>query len=44
VRVQIDGDAITVRPVLPKAILKKELGIWVYQGQYSSQSLGHMID
>jgi AbrB family looped-hinge helix DNA binding protein len=27
-----EGDRITLRPVRPKAMLKKEYGVWVYQG------------
>ncbi len=27
-----EGERITLRPIRPKASLKKELGIWVYQG------------
>ena len=44
VRVKSDGDAITIRPVHPKATLTKELGIWVYQGAPSSLSIVRLID
>ena len=30
--VERDGDSITLRPVRRKTMLKKEFGIWVYQG------------
>jgi bifunctional DNA-binding transcriptional regulator/antitoxin component of YhaV-PrlF toxin-antitoxin module len=43
-RVESDGDTITLRPVRAKAMLTKELGIWVYQGGFSSQAIGPMID
>jgi bifunctional DNA-binding transcriptional regulator/antitoxin component of YhaV-PrlF toxin-antitoxin module len=42
--VESDGDCITLRPVRPKTVLKKEFGIWVYQGQSSSQQVGRVID
>lgn len=43
-RVERNGDTITVRPVRHKALLKKEFGIWVYQGRPSSQSICRLID
>jgi len=39
-----EGDEITLRPVRPKAPLKKELGIWVYQGEPSEASITDLID
>ncbi|MCU1239692.1 MAG: hypothetical protein JWO71_418 [Candidatus Acidoferrum typicum] len=42
--VERNGDTITVRPVASKALLKKEFGIWVYQGRPSSQSICRLID
>jgi AbrB family looped-hinge helix DNA binding protein len=33
--VEADGDQITLRPSRPQAVLKKEYGIWVYQGEAS---------
>jgi AbrB family looped-hinge helix DNA binding protein len=39
-----EGDEITLRPVRPKALLKKEHGIWVYQGQPSDASITDLID
>jgi AbrB family looped-hinge helix DNA binding protein len=39
-----EGDEITLRPVRPKALLKKEHGIWVYQGESSDASITDLID
>ena len=39
-----EGDEITLRPVRPKALLKKEHGIWVYQGEPSDTSITDLID
>jgi len=39
-----EGDEITLRPVRPKALLKKEHGIWVYQGELSEASITDLID
>jgi len=30
--IEAEGDRITLRPVRQEALLKKEYGIWVYQG------------
>ena len=27
------GDSLTLRPVRPQASLRKEMGVWVYQGE-----------
>jgi AbrB family looped-hinge helix DNA binding protein len=43
-RVEHNGDTITVRPAHIKALLKKELGVWVYQGRSSSRSIWRLID
>jgi AbrB family looped-hinge helix DNA binding protein len=43
-RIQSDGDAITLRPVHSKAILIKKLGIWAYQSAPSSLSIKRLID
>jgi AbrB family looped-hinge helix DNA binding protein len=37
-------DCITLRPLRQQAPLKKELGIWVYQGEPSTVSLSELID
>jgi AbrB family looped-hinge helix DNA binding protein len=42
--VEDEGDRITLRPIRPEALLKKELGIWVYQGELSSVSIPELID
>jgi AbrB family looped-hinge helix DNA binding protein len=39
-----DGERITLRPFRPQATLKKEQGIWVYQGEPSDQSIPDLID
>ena len=42
--VEAEGDRITIRPVRQEALLKKELGIWVYQGESSSISIPELIE
>ena len=42
--IEARGEQITLRPVRPKALLKKERGLWVYQGEPSSQSIPDLID
>jgi AbrB family looped-hinge helix DNA binding protein len=39
-----EGEEITLRPVRPKALLKKERGVWVYQGEPSRASIPDVID
>ena len=39
-----EGDEITLRPLRPKALLKKELGVWVYQGESTHASIPGLID
>jgi AbrB family looped-hinge helix DNA binding protein len=39
-----EGGKITLRPVRPKALLKKELGVWVYQGEPTHASIPDLID
>jgi AbrB family looped-hinge helix DNA binding protein len=39
-----EGDQITLRPIRPKAQLKKERGVWVYQGQAPFSSISSLID
>lgn len=39
-----EGERITLRPVRPQATLKKEHGIWVYQGERADVSIPEMID
>ena len=38
------GEEITLRPVRPKALLKKERGVWVYQGEQTDASIPDVID
>jgi len=38
------GEEITLRPVRPKALLKKEHGVWVYQGKATDISVPDLID
>lgn len=42
--VEAEGDRITLRPVRQEALLKKELGIWVYKGESSSISIPELIE
>jgi AbrB family looped-hinge helix DNA binding protein len=39
-----DGERIILRPVRPKAALKKEFGIWVYQGDLADTSISDLIE
>jgi AbrB family looped-hinge helix DNA binding protein len=43
-QLESEGDEITLRPVRPKALLKKEHGVWVYQGEASDVSITDLID
>jgi AbrB family looped-hinge helix DNA binding protein len=38
-----EGEHITLRPVRPQATLKKEYGIWVYQGGSADLSIPDLI-
>lgn len=38
-----EGDQITLRPIRPQPTLKKELGVWVYQGETSDISIPDLI-
>jgi AbrB family looped-hinge helix DNA binding protein len=44
VLVESEGDRITLRPIRPEARLKKEHGIWVYQGESSDLSIPKLIE
>jgi AbrB family looped-hinge helix DNA binding protein len=37
-------EMVTLRPVRARALLKKELGVWVYQGETASASIPALID
>ena len=39
-----EGEQITLRPMRPKALLKKEHGVWVYQGELTGASIPGLID
>ena len=39
-----EGDEIRLRPLRPKALLKKEHGVWVYQGEAADASIADLID
>ena len=43
-QLESEGDEITLRPVRPKALLKKEHGVWVYQGEPTDASITGLID
>jgi AbrB family looped-hinge helix DNA binding protein len=43
-QLESEGDEITLRPVRPQALLKKEKGVWVYQGEPSDASIPALID
>jgi AbrB family looped-hinge helix DNA binding protein len=38
------GEVLTLRPLRPKALLKKERGVWVYQGEPAHASIPDLID
>lgn len=39
-----EGEQITLRPARAKALLKKERGVWVYQGEATSSDVVAVID
>ncbi len=39
-----EGERITLRPVRAQATLKKEYGVWVYQGERTDVSIPEVID
>ena len=43
-KLESEGDQITLRPVRPEALLKKEQGVWVYQGEPTHTSIPAWID
>jgi AbrB family looped-hinge helix DNA binding protein len=42
--IEVQGDRISLRPIRPKAMVKKQFGVWVYQGRPSSQSICRLVD
>ena len=43
-QLESEGEQITLRPIRPKALLKKERGVWVYQGETTDASITGVID
>jgi AbrB family looped-hinge helix DNA binding protein len=43
-RLDAEGDRITLSPVRPKVTLRKELGVWVYQGEPSHASISDLLE
>jgi len=43
-QLESEGERITLRPVRPRATLKKEYGVWVYQGELTDVSILDMIE
>ena len=43
-QLETEGERITLRPLRPQAALKKERGIWVYQGEAAEASIPDLID
>jgi len=43
-QLESEGDEITLRPTRVKALVKKERGVWVYQGESSHDSITNLID
>lgn len=41
---QSEGENITLRPVRVEQLVKKERGVWVYQGEATSLSVSEVID
>jgi len=39
-----EGEEIRLRPVRAKALLRKEKGVWVYQGEPTHASITDLID
>jgi len=42
--VENEGDRITLKPVRAEALLKKEHGVWVYEGESSDVSIPILFD
>lgn len=43
-QLESEGDRITLRPVRHEALLKKEQGVWVFQGEPVNASIPDLID
>jgi AbrB family looped-hinge helix DNA binding protein len=44
IQLESEGDQITLRPCRPEAVLKKEKGVWVFQGEPANVSIPDLID
>jgi AbrB family looped-hinge helix DNA binding protein len=42
--IESEGERMTLRPIRPQATMKKEYGIWVYQGELSEDSIPDLIE
>jgi AbrB family looped-hinge helix DNA binding protein len=43
-QLESEGEQITLRPMRAKALLKKERGVWVYQGESTETSVTAVIE
>lgn len=43
-QLETEGERITLRPIRPSVMLKKELGVWVYQGEPADASIPDLLD
>lgn len=43
-QLESEGDRIALRPVRHEALLKKEQGVWVFQGEPVKASIPDLID
>jgi AbrB family looped-hinge helix DNA binding protein len=43
-QLEAEGENITLRPVRKNVMLKKELGVWVYQGEPTDDSIPDLIE
>jgi hypothetical protein len=43
-QLESEGERIILRPIRPKATLKKECGIWVYRGESADTSIPDLLD
>lgn len=43
-QLESEGEEITLRPIRAKALVTKEQGVWVYQGESSSSSIVEVVD
>lgn len=43
-QIESEGERIILRPIRPAPVLKKEYGVWVYQGEPSNASIVELID